>query len=97
MKKHKKRQNDRTTGEEGLASPHSIPVWEKNMLRFIGISLNQSQSPWAVLENSLGKELVLVEHVYTFKSCFNHATENSDWTDSLAICLDLPCRDLRSS
>ena len=35
--------------EEGLTSPHSIPGWEKNVLWFIGISLNQSQSPWAVL------------------------------------------------
>ena len=27
----------------------------------------------------------------------SRARENSDWTDSLASCLDLPCRDLRSS
>ena len=43
--------------------------WEKNMLWFIGISLNQSQLSWAAfsqtvpLQNSLGKELVLVEYV----------------------------------
>ena len=44
------------------SSPHSIPGWEKNVLWFIGISLNQSQS----------KELVLVENVYVqklFQSC----------------------------
>ena len=46
------------------------------------------------LQNSLGEELVLVEDQ---KNCFSRATENSDWTDSLASCLDLPCRDLRSS
>ena len=33
-----------SAAEEGLASPHSIPGWEKNVLWFIGISLNQSQS-----------------------------------------------------
>ena len=31
--------------EEGLASPHNILGWEKNMLWFIAISLKQSQSP----------------------------------------------------
>ena len=63
-----------SAAEEGLASPQSIPGWEKNVLWFIGISLNQSQSSWAApesmmvpLQNSLGKELVLVEHVYVQK------------------------------
>ena len=50
------------------------PGWEKNTLWFIGSSINQSQLSWAVLsaggatvplQNSLGKELVLVERVRT--------------------------------
>ena len=35
--------------EESLARPYNIPGWEKNMLWFIDISLNQSQSFWAAL------------------------------------------------
>ena len=38
-----------SAAEEGLASPHSVPGWEKNVLWFIGMSLNQSQSSWVVL------------------------------------------------
>ena len=38
-----------STAEEGLASPHSIPGWEKYVLWFIGMSLNQLQSSWAAL------------------------------------------------
>ena len=92
--------------EEGLASPYSIPGWEKNVLWFIGISLNQSQSSWVELSTGVkprchskiasGRNLFWW-NVCTFKSCFSRAKENSDWTDSLARCLDLPCRDLRSS
>ena len=34
---------------DSLASPHSIPGLGENVLWFIGISLNQSQSSWVVL------------------------------------------------
>ena len=38
-----------SAAEECLASPHSILGLEKNVLWFIGIYLNQSQSSWAAL------------------------------------------------
>ena len=51
-----------SAAEEGLASPHSIPRWEKNVLWFIAISLNQSELSWAVLSR---EELVLVKRVHS--------------------------------
>ena len=42
-----------STAKEGLASPHSIPGWEKNVLWFTGI----------FKPITIGKELVLVERV----------------------------------
>ena len=75
------------------------------MLWFIAISLNQSQSSWAALSSGKSHgaaakqplEGTCFDGTCTFKSRFSRATENSDWTDSLPSCLDLPCRDLRSS
>uniref|UniRef100_A0A8D0A6U7 Myosin heavy chain 9 n=1 Tax=Sander lucioperca TaxID=283035 RepID=A0A8D0A6U7_SANLU len=51
------------------------------------------------LEDATESADAMNREVSTLKSklSFSRATENSDWTDSLASCLDLPCRDLRSS
>uniref|UniRef100_A0A8C9Y8I6 Diacylglycerol kinase n=1 Tax=Sander lucioperca TaxID=283035 RepID=A0A8C9Y8I6_SANLU len=43
------RPSTRCGAEEDLAGPHSIRGWEKNILWFIGISLNQSQLSCALL------------------------------------------------
>ena len=57
-------------GKDSLALPDPPPL--RCVLCFIGSSLNQSQSSWAALstgkshgasENSLGKELVMVERL----------------------------------
>ena len=92
--------------KEGLAITHSIPGWEKkrslvywHFFKPITIVLGDAKSRTeqrCLCKIASGRNLFWW-NVFTFKSSFSRATENSDWTDSLASCLDLPCRDLRSS